>query len=92
LIFLGLAAGETVCEPVGCERCGGIGYRGRIGVFEAVEIAGELRDRVQAGVDAHALEAAALRSGMTTMTADAVLKARTGATSVAEALRVAAIR
>jgi general secretion pathway protein E len=92
LSFLGLAAGETVCEPGGCERCGGIGYRGRIGVFEAVEIAGELRDNVRAGVDAHALEAAALRSGMTTMTADAVLKTRTGATSVAEALRVAVIR
>jgi general secretion pathway protein E len=90
--FLGLKPGETVCEPRGCERCGGVGYRGRIGVFEAVEVAGDLREQVRAGVDAHAIEAAAVRAGMTTMTADAVLKTRSGATSVAEALRVAAIR
>jgi general secretion pathway protein E len=92
LAFLGLAEGEEVCEPRGCERCGGAGYRGRIGVFETVEVVGELREHVRAGVDAHAIEAAALRTGMTTMTVDAVLKTRAGATSVSEALRVAAIR
>jgi len=47
---------------------------------------------VRAGVDSHAIETAALRSGMTTMTSDAIEKARTGVTSVAEALRIAAIR
>ena len=29
-----LTTGATVCEPAGCERCGGTGYRGRVGVFE----------------------------------------------------------
>mgnify|MGYP000621447293 CR=1 FL=1 len=61
-------------------------------MFEAVEVEGEVREHVRAGVDAHAIEAAALRSGMTTMTDDAARKARAGLTSVAEALRVAAIR
>jgi len=92
LSFLGLQAGETVCEPKGCERCGGVGFRGRIGVFEAIDVEGELREHIRAGVDAHAIEAVAVRSGMTNMTADAARKARAGATSVAEALRVAAIR
>ena len=32
--MLGFKAGDTVCEPGGCERCGGTGYRGRNGVFE----------------------------------------------------------
>src|SRR5947199_8033394 len=31
---LGFRAGETLREPCGCERCGGTGYRGRLGVFE----------------------------------------------------------
>ena len=90
--FLGLRAGEEICEPKGCERCGGVGYRGRIGAFEAIEVEGELREQVRAGVDAHALEAAAARAGMTTMTADAAEKVRAGVASVADALRVAAIR
>ena len=34
---LGLRAGEAIHEPVGCERCGGTGYRGRCGVFEILE-------------------------------------------------------
>src|SRR5947209_8401239 len=35
---LGFRAGEIICEPVGCERCGGTGYRGRQGVFEVLEL------------------------------------------------------
>ena len=92
LSVLDLHAGDAVCEPKGCERCGGAGFRGRIGVFEAIEVAGEMREHINAEADSHALETTALRAGMTTMTVDAVEKARAGTTSVAEALRVAAIR
>ena len=35
--------GETVHEPKGCERCGGIGYRGRVGVFEVLEMTNDVR-------------------------------------------------
>ena len=41
----------TVYEPRGCERCSGFGYRGRIGVFEVIEVVGEVREHVQADVD-----------------------------------------
>jgi len=92
LTLIGMGAGDNVCEPKGCERCGGIGFRGRIGVFETFEVAGEAREHVRAGVDSHAIETAALRAGMATMTSDAIEKARSGVTSVAEALRIAAIR
>ncbi|MGD0719795.1 MAG: GspE/PulE family protein [Roseiarcus sp.] len=92
LTLVGFGAGDAVSEPRGCERCGGVGFRGRIGVFEVIEVAGEAREHVRAGVDSQALEVAALRSGMTTMTLDAIEKARCGTTSVAEALRIAAIR
>ncbi len=92
LELLAFRAGDAVCEPKGCERCGGVGFRGRIGVFEAMEVAGEMREHVRAGADSHEIEAAALKGGMTTMTTDAAEKARAGLTSTAEALRIAAIR
>ena len=58
----GLVPGERVFEARGCDRCGGAGYRGRIGVFEALEVAGAVRDRIGPGVDAFALGEAARRS------------------------------
>jgi len=88
----GLSAGETIYEPVGCDRCGGAGYRGRVGVFEAMEVTGEVRDLLGPGIDAHSLDRAAIRSGMTTMLEDAIAKCRSGVTSVAEALRVTTAR
>ena len=84
----GLSVGDGVWTPRGCEWCGGVGYRGRIGVFEALEITGEVRDLVRPGVDSNALSEAARRAGLTTMMDDAIAKCRQGVTSVAEALRV----
>jgi general secretion pathway protein E len=92
LAVFGFRAGETLYEPKGCERCAGAGYRGRVGVFEVLEVAGEVRDLVGAGVDSPQLDAAAQRAGMTTMMQDAVAKARAGVTSAAEALRVTTAR
>jgi len=88
----GLQVGDSVFEPVGCERCGGAGYRGRVGVFEAMEVSGEVRDLIGPGIDSHNLDAAAIRGGMTTMISDAIAKCRSGVTSVAEALRVTTVR
>jgi general secretion pathway protein E len=34
----GFRSGEAIHEPCGCERCGGTGYRGRLGVFEVLEL------------------------------------------------------
>ena len=41
---LGFKAGDTLYEPGGCERCGGSGYRGRIGVFEVARVTDEIRE------------------------------------------------
>jgi general secretion pathway protein E len=84
----GLSVGDTVFEPRGCERCAGIGYRGRVGVFETLEVDGEVRSCVGQQIDAVALDQAALRAGLTTMMDDAIAKCREGVTTVAEALRV----
>jgi len=92
LVTLGFESGETVFSPKGCERCGGVGYRGRVGVFEILEVMGEVRDLIGPNSESGALDAAAIRAGMTTMIDDAVAKCRAGVTSVAEALRVTTIR
>ena len=88
----GLSVGETVFEPKGCERCAGAGYRGRVGVFEALEVEGEVRACVGQQIDAMALDQAARRAGLTTMMDDAIAKCREGVTTVAEALRVTMAR
>jgi general secretion pathway protein E len=89
---LGFLPNETLFHPKGCESCGGVGYRGRVGVFEVLEVRGEVRDLICSDADSSALDTAAARAGMTTMIDDAVFKCRNGTTSVAEALRVTTIR
>ena len=88
----GLVVGESVWEPRGCERCSGTGYRGRVGVFETLEVIGDVRRLVGPGVDSSALDEAGRRAGLTTMMDDAIAKCRQGITSVAEALRVTTVR
>lgn len=92
LSALGLRADDCICEPAGCERCGGVGYRGRNGIFEMLELRGEAYDLVGPQADAHQIDRAARRSGMTTMVEDAVAKCRAGITSTAEVLRVTTLR
>ena len=90
--MVGFAAGDVVHEACGCERCGGSGYRGRAGVFEVLEIAGEVRNLIGAQSDANMLDEAAIKFGMTTMMEDAVAKCRAGVTTVPETLRVTTVR
>jgi general secretion pathway protein E len=90
--LLGFNAGDHVHRPVGCERCGGTGYRGRNGVFEVLEMTKDVRDLVGASTDSGVIEQAAIGAGMTTMVDDAVAKCRTGMTSAPEVLRVTSIR
>jgi len=92
LTALGFKIGETLFSPKGCERCGGVGYRGRVGVFEVLDVTGEVRELIGSNAASGALDAAAMRTGMTSMIDDAVGKSRSGMTSVAEALRVTTIR
>jgi len=76
----------------GCDRCSGIGYRGRAGVFELLEMTDEVRPFVGANADSLAIDRAAIRAGMTTMIDDAVAKCRAGITTVSEVLRVTSVR
>lgn len=89
---LGFRLGETIYEPKGCERCGGTGYRGRVGVFEVLKIDESVRGHINAQADGNAIDKAAVQAGMTTMVDDGVAKCRAGITSANEVLRVTTIR
>ena len=88
----GFQSGETFQAPSGCERCGGTGYRGRLGVFEILELGSEIRELVGEKTDGLKIDQAAIRAGMTTMLDDGVAKCRAGLTSPAEMLRVTTVR
>lgn len=77
--------------PTGCPHCRDTGYSGRIGVFEAACIDGALREAVSQSASARELETVARAGGYLTLFDDALMKARQGATSVAEVLRVLAV-
>jgi len=89
---LGFDVGAEVHEPVGCESCGGAGYRGRLGIFEVLELNHEVRSLIHGKTDAAMIDRVAIQSGMTTMLDDGAAKCRAGATSVAEVLRVTTVR
>ena len=92
LATLGFRAGETLHASAGCERCSGTGYRGRLGVFEVLELNDELRSLIGDKTDGLKIDQAAIRAGMTTMLDDGLAKCRAGLTSPAEILRVTTTR
>ncbi len=75
-------------EPGGCVRCGGMGYRGRIGLYEVMVMSEELRSLTLQRASADQLGAAAVRGGMRRLREDGLDKVKHGLTSVAEIARV----
>ena len=92
LVTFGFQAGEVLQQPCGCERCGGTGYRGRLGVFEVLELTNDLRELIGEKTDGLKIDEMAIRAGMTTMLDDGIAKCRAGLTSPAEILRVTTVR
>ena len=85
--LLGVAEGMTVYEPGGCAACGRSGYKGRIGLFEAVRVDDAIRRLINAGGDEVAIAAHAFRAAPTLSVAARQL-VLDGVTSPEEALRV----
>ena len=79
-------------EPVGCARCGGTGYKGRIGLYEVMTISETIRQMAVARETADAIAHEAVREGMMRLREDGLEKVRRGVTSIAEIARVAGSR
>jgi type IV pilus assembly protein PilB len=75
--------------PKGCSACNGLGYKGRIGIYEVFTINKEIEKAILAEeVAEYKMEELATAQGMITMVQDGLLKAADGITSVEEVFRV----
>jgi type IV pilus assembly protein PilB len=75
-------------EPVGCVRCGRMGYRGRIGLFEVMTMSDAIRRLTLERAPADQITAVAVREGMRRLRDDGLDKIKAGLTSMAEVGRV----
>jgi type IV pilus assembly protein PilB len=80
----------TTFEPVGCSRCGGTGYAGRVGIYSLMSVDEGLKEMIVSQASEAELASAAKRSGMVTLREDGLTKVRDGSTSFEEILRVTA--
>ena len=76
----------SVMRPVGCERCRGRGYRGRMGIFEMFIIDDEVRNMVNNNASTIALRQRARELGMRTLREDGVRKVLAGMTTAEEVI------
>lgn len=74
----------------GCEKCHGLGYKGRIGIFEVLTMTAEIEKKIlENQVSEYIIEELAEKAGMVTMAQDGLLKAKDGITSIEEVFNVA---
>jgi general secretion pathway protein E len=79
---------KAVWKAVGCSHCAETGYRGRVGVFEFVDMKDELSDILKPGVAASDIEKLARKKKIQSIHDDAKTKVEAGLTSLAEVERV----
>ena len=88
---IGFGADEAVRvvprRGAGCERCGGRGYRGRIGLYEVMAVTERFGDMVREGASTAELRRRAVEGGMVTLRASGLRKIAAGLTSIEEVLK-----
>ena len=74
----------------GCKKCSGLGYKGRVGIYEIFAMNKEVEDNILSGkVSEYAIKEIAIKNGMVTMVQDGILKALDKITTIEEIFRVA---
>ena len=73
---------------VGCDKCSGTGYRGRIALYEVMPMSEELKEFVLNGASAAERKRESIRAGMSTLRQSALIRLKEGVTTVEEVLRV----
>ena len=77
----------NVFKGKGCDRCSGTGYKGRVGLYEVMQITDEMRELILSGATAMDLRQQAVKDGMITLRRSGLIKIRDGHTSIDEVLR-----
>ncbi len=81
------ARGLKLFKGRGCDRCNGTGYKGRIGLYEIMEVGDDLREMVLSGGSSFELRERAKELGMITLRSSGLQKIRDGVTTLEEVLR-----
>ncbi len=71
----------------GCERCSSTGYKGRVGLYEVMEVGDEVRELILSGASAVELRNKAIETGMISLRGSGLQKLREGVTSIEEVVR-----
>ena len=83
--------GKSIYKPRGCEHCTGTGFRGRLGIFELMQMNHEIRELAFDRAPTNKIRKAALASGMKSLLIDGKLKVLNGVTTAEEVVKVAQV-
>ncbi|HXG65110.1 MAG TPA: type IV-A pilus assembly ATPase PilB [Blastocatellia bacterium] len=91
LIDIGFPASEAddirTYKGAGCQACNGTGYKGRVGLYEVMEITDDLRELILVGASGLELRRKAMEEGMMTLRQSGLEKIRQGMTTIEEVVR-----
>ncbi len=94
LIEIGIPAAEAahlkVYHGIGCKKCSGTGYKGRVALYECMPMTEELKEYVLSGASAIEIKKAAVDEGMTSLRQSGLNALKAGVTTIEEVLRVSA--
>ena len=75
-------------NPEGCDECNHTGLKGRIGIYEVLDVSLTIQKLITANATSNDIQTEAIKEGMLTMQTDGLIKALRGITTVEEVLRV----
>lgn len=78
----------TFYRGEGCRKCGKTGYKGRVGIYEVLEVDDALAKKINARATVDEIKEHAIKNGMVTIIQDGIIKAKQGTTTIEEVLRV----
>ncbi|HZH90967.1 MAG TPA: type IV-A pilus assembly ATPase PilB [Pyrinomonadaceae bacterium] len=91
LIEVGFSPDEArdikIFKGRGCAKCNNTGYKGRVGLYEVMEITDDIRELILIGASALELRKRAVENGMLTLRASGLVKIRNGVTTIEEVVR-----
>lgn len=91
LIDIGVSPAEAAATKVykgnGCKNCNDTGYRGRVGLFEVMQISEEIQEMIFIGASARELRKKGIENGMLTLRQSGIQKIRDGMTTIEEVVR-----
>jgi type II secretory ATPase GspE/PulE/Tfp pilus assembly ATPase PilB-like protein len=78
----------TFSRSTGCRRCGDSGYKGRVGIYEVLEVDAGMAELINSRATSREIRDYAVAHDMITMLQDGLIKAKQGITTIEEVLRV----